>query len=271
MFEILIVLGIALFSFACRSFEHPFVRRLGGLGVLVTTFLIAFFLTGQLTAGALAVLAWFLLPWLEILTRIRRLRLPLDKKLQRKPPPSNHRFPDLAQITEEVENQGFEYVEDTGWDWDGVDQFFRLFYHPGRKEEAAICLSEQGPMAFSYLSISSRTRDGRTWRTWNYPFSYTMKLAPELHMNRFLTAHSFADLLEEHQAFLDRNEVGDREVVEEQPQEISGAIQEEIRSQINHNLNTGLIAVSGNGTFRYSWRGLFFLWTQFVKDMVKLS
>jgi hypothetical protein len=47
-------------------------------------------------------------------------------------------------------------------------------------------------------------------------------------------------------------------------------MEQEVRGQIDHNLSRGIIRESGAGMFRYSWRGLFFLWTQVLKDMVKL-
>lgn len=271
MFELFIVLGVGVFAFALRSFENHWVRRLGGLAVLATSFLIGYFLTGSITVGFIGVATWFLLPWLEILTRIRRMRLPIDKRLRKRTPPSNRRFPDLAEVTEEIEELGFEYVEDTGWNWEGIDQFFRIFYDPETRTEVAVCLNEQGPVAFTYLAISSRTRDGKTWRTWNYPFSYTMMLAPNLMMNRFLSAHTFRDLVEQHRSFLLKNKIGDAELVTEDPDEIPEQMENEVRRQIDHNLDRGLIALSGEGTFRYSWRGLFFLWRQFVVDMVKFS
>lgn len=271
MFELLIVLGAGALSFGLRTFDHLLLRRLGGIGVLATSFLAGYFLSGSIALGLLCASAWFLLPWLEILCRIRNMRLPLDKRLRKRTPPAANRFPDLNDVTEEIEHEGFEYVEDAGWNWEGIDQFFRIFYHSDTKTEVAVCLNEQGPFAFTYLAISSRTRDGKTWRTWNYPFSYTMMLAPNLIMNRFLTAHSFHDLMEQHEVFLEKNKVGPGELVSREPEEIQEQMQDEIRTQIDHNLDCGLIALSGEGTFRYSWRGLFFLWRQFVKDMVKFS
>lgn len=271
MFELFIVLGAGLFSLALRTFDRPWLRRAGGIGVLATSFLIGYFVSGRVAVGFLAVASWFLLPWLEILTRIRHMRLPLDKKLSKRPPPPKSRFPDLPEVTAQIEGEGFEYVEDAGWQWEGVDQFFRIFYHPESRTEVAICLNEQGPVAFSYLAISSRARDGRTWRTWNYPFSYTMKLAPNLEMNRAPSADSFGELMVEHRAFLERNHVAADHLLPEVPEEIPEQMQNEIRRQIDHNLDHGLIALSGNGTFRYSWRGLLFLWRQFVVDMIKFS
>ena len=43
-----------------------------------------------------------------------------------------------------------------------------------------------------------------------------------------------------------------------------------MRQQVEHNLNAGIIRMTGNGHFMYSARGLFFLWGQFVKDMIRL-
>ena len=36
-------------------------------------------------------------------------------------------------------------------------------------------------------------------------------------------------------------------------------------------MHRGIIEPAGEGLFRYSARGMFFLWTQLVKDMVKLG
>jgi hypothetical protein len=272
MFEFLLILGIAVLAFALRSSTHHWVRKGGALCILSASFLAGYFLSnGRLWCGALAAASWFFIPWIEIIFRIRRLRLPLKKKIRHKAPPSRDRFPDLYDVTEEVEDEGFEYVDDAGWEWDDTTQFFRLFYHSDSRTEVAICLSEQGPVAFTYVSLSSRTRDGRILRTWNYPFSYTMELSPNLKMNRALAADSFRELLSNHHDFLTKQEISAKELAEDDSEHIHEQLQREIERQINHNLDRGIITLSGDGTFRYSWRGLFFLWRQFVKDMIKLS
>jgi len=43
-----------------------------------------------------------------------------------------------------------------------------------------------------------------------------------------------------------------------------------MRKQVEHNLSTGIIRLTGDGNFKYSKRGLLFLWMQFVKDMIRL-
>jgi hypothetical protein len=272
MFEFLLILGVAVLAFALRTSNHHWVRRAGGLCILAASFLAGYFLSnGRIWAGLLVATLWFFIPWFEIIFRIRGLRLPLDKKIRHKAPPSRDRFPDLHEVTDEVEDEGFEYVDDAGWEWNDTTQFFRLFYHSGSRTEVAICLSEQGPVAFTYVSLSSRTRDGRILRTWNYPFSYTMEISPNLKMNRALTADSFHELLARHQDFLAKQKISATELTEDHTDHIHDQLQREVERQINHNLDRGIITLSGDGTFKYSWRGLFFLWRQFVKDMIKLS
>ena len=54
------------------------------------------------------------------------------------------------------------------------------------------------------------------------------------------------------------------------PDDAEEDIEREMRGQIDHNLAKGIIRLTGDGHFRYSARGLLFLWKQFIKDMVRL-
>ena len=54
------------------------------------------------------------------------------------------------------------------------------------------------------------------------------------------------------------------------PDDVVNEIEGEMRSQIDHNLAKGIIQLTGDGHFRYSFRGLFFLWRQIIKDLVRL-
>lgn len=269
--QFLILAAVLVAAIGLRTFAHPVIRKAGALAFLVASYLLGYFLTGSHLAGIAVMLMWFLLPLVEILTRIRQLRLPMEKQLARRRAPSAEEFPDLRQFTADIEEEGFEHVEDAGWEWDGLRQFYRLFYHPEHRAQAAICLNVQQHMSFAFLSLTSRVDEGRIYRTWNFPFSYTMKIAPEVHLNLMRNAESFAQLWQEHRSFLERESIAVGELQEMGEDDIEAHIEQETRRQIEHNLDRGLIAESGESTFRYSWRGLFFLWTQFVKDMVKLS
>lgn len=273
MTQFLIVLGVVVLAFGLRSFSHPWLRKGGAIAILVASYLAAYFISGSHVAGVAGALMWFLLPWVELLTRIRKLRLPIRKELCHQSPPNSHRFPHLSDFTEEIEEQGFEHTDDAGWEWDSLKQFFRIFYHPEERIQAAICLNEQHGMAFVFVSLTSRTLDGRVYRTWNFPFSNTLKTAPEVTINRVPNAQSFEELLGEHRDFLERLAVKPGDLVAENPERLPAQIEVETQLQIRHNLETGLIAHDRDDPekVRYSWRGLFFLYGQLVKDMVKLS
>ena len=268
--KFLLLAGLAVLALALRSFSNPVLRKAGILVVLAASYLGAYFLFRQHLAGVAAVLAWFFLPWVELLTRIRRLRLPMETRLEHKAPPSPHRFPTLEAFTEEIEAEGFEYVDDTGWQWDSLEQFFRIFYRAKDRLLAMVCLNEQNEMGFVHLTIWCRDRNGRTWKTSDYPFSDALQSAPGLELNRLEPVEDFADLRQAHEGFLQVHQVGVENRIDEDLDQVYRLLEAEVRGQIHHNLTRGIIRESGEGTFRYSWRGLFFLWAQVLKDMVKL-
>lgn len=267
----LLTLGVAVAGFGLRSFEHPWLRKGGALCFLVASYLAGLALTGRHVVGAVLVVGWFFLPWLEILFRIRPMRMPLDKPMKSAFPPSADRFPQLGEMTAEIEEAGFERVEDMSFEWAGTRQFMRLFHHRGERMQAAISMLEQGTMALAWVSLSSRMPDGRTWTTSNYPFSQTMMVPPETRLRPVLDADSFEGLLGEHRELLWSDGMEIEDMAETEPEAFSELIQRETRRQVDHNLDCGVILLSGEGTFRYSFRGYLFLWRQFLRDMVRLS
>jgi hypothetical protein len=126
LFGLLLTLGVAVLSVALRSYQNSFAQKLGALGVLIASFLAVYFITGNAAWGVAGAASWLFLPWLEILTRIRTLRLPKEKRLRPKNPPSNSLFPALDEISREIENEGFAHVNDAGWDWEDYRQFFQI-------------------------------------------------------------------------------------------------------------------------------------------------
>ena len=95
LFGLFLTLGVAVLSVALRSFQTSFAQKAGAMGILASTFLAVYFVSGSWVAGLGAALAWLFLPWLEILTRIRALRLPKEKALRRKVRPRG--FPDARR------------------------------------------------------------------------------------------------------------------------------------------------------------------------------
>ncbi len=79
---------------------------------------------------------------------------------------------------------------------------FAFFTRKKIAPRPTICLNEQHDLSFYYLRISSRAQDGTIWTTWNYPFSYGLKLTPQFRINRQRPDQSFWQLYHSHKAFL---------------------------------------------------------------------
>ncbi len=270
LFGLFITLGVAVLSVALRSYQTSFAQKAGALGILLSTFLAIYFASGSWLAGLLGALAWLFLPWLEILTRIRALRLPKEKALRPKSPPSSEIFPTLNDITREIENEGFKHVNDAGWDWEDYRQFFRLFYKDEDRAQATICLNEQHDLSFYYLRISSRSRDGIIWTTWNYPLSYGLKLTPAFRINRQRPDQSFWQLYQSHKEFLRTSQIETSVIDPMDDDRIQAEIENDLREQIKHNVAKGVLKLVDDRAVKYSWRGMIYLWCQFLLDLVRL-
>src|SRR5437764_14008818 len=270
LFGVFLIFGVAALSAGLRSFQNTYAQKAGALWILASTFLAFYFIFGSWIWGFVGALAWLFLPWLEILTRIRALRLPKEKQLRPKSPPSSDTFPALSEITREIEDERFIYVSDAGCDWEDYRQFFRLFYREEDRAQAAICLNEQRDFSFYYLRISSRASNSTVWTTWNYPLSYGLKLSPAFRINRQRPDRSFWQLDQSHREFLRRSRVDPADIEPLDEEQIQADIEKDLRDQIAHNIHKGVLKQTATGDVKYSWRGMIYLWCQFLVDLVRL-
>jgi hypothetical protein len=269
--DILLVLGAGVLSTALRTVQIPAVFRIGTFGLVFTSFLAGWLLGGSLMLGVVFASTWFLLPWLEILTRVRKLRLPLNRALEKSPPPPASRFPAFGDLTEELELLGFEHADDVDWSHDDLRQFYRLFYNASQRTAAAICLVEQGSLSFFYMTFTSRDTGGRTLMTWNYPFSYGMHLSPGTVANRVDEDLGIEGLASAHSEFLEKSNAPLESLAERLPEDLRPDFEKDLRLQLEHNIARGILARDGEEFIRYSVRGWFFLWGQFLREFVKFS
>ncbi len=265
------VTGFLILGVALRSCRRRIFRKIGALVYLFTSYLAFYFFFGSHWAGLAAVLLWFLIPWFELLTRVRKLRFPINNKLGCREEPKEEHFPSAVECISQIEEAGFEHVHDSAWAWAGMQQYFRIFWNPEKKQIAAVCLCEQDHVAFAFLTLSSECAARKIHRTTNFPFSPTLKCLPQIHWNHIPCQHDcFERLSSEHDEFLRRSGVEREETRNPDPDLVEEAMEKEMRGQIDYNLEKGIIKLCGDGKFRYSARGLFFLWRQIVKDIVRL-
>jgi len=271
MREFLIVLAFIIVGLALRSCRTLILRKMGALTFLAASFLSFYFLFETIYAGFLGAGLWFFLPWFDLLTRIRQQRIPLKNRLKLHTPPSEDHFPNASRLVREIEEAEFDHVTDSGWDWAGMQQYFRFFWNPEAKSVAAVCLCEQEQVAFAFVTVSSRAPDGRSIHTTNYPFSPTLKHSPEAHWDHLpCERNCFEAIYRDHERHLAKLSIAPESLMVPDPDELLAQIEEEMQRQIDHNVDCGLIKMTGDGHFQYSTKGLFFLWFQSVKDMIRL-
>ncbi len=271
MRETLTVIGLVMLAVALRSARVNLLRKAGALTMLVATYFMVYFLTRNVWLGGVGAATWFFLPWIELLTRVRTMRLPLNNRLRHRNVPNPSFFPNASEAAAAMEEAGFEHVSDCGWEWAGMQQFFRIFWHPEEKAVGAVCLCEQSNVAFSFITITSNDTQGRTWRTTNFPFAPTLQCSPTIRWNHVPCERScFHWILRDHRDYLGQMKILPEQLRMPDPEHLEDAIEQEMKRQVEHNLSAGFIQLTGDGHFRYSTRGLFFLWGQFVKDMIRL-
>src|SRR5947199_8148226 len=118
LFGLFLTLGVAVLSVALRSYQTSLAQKLGALGILIASFLAVYFISGNAGWGVAGGATWLFLPWLEILTGIRTLRLPKEKRLRPKTPPCPKLVPSLHRISRGIETEGLPHVNEAGWDWE---------------------------------------------------------------------------------------------------------------------------------------------------------
>ncbi|WP_411827446.1 hypothetical protein [Luteolibacter sp. AS25] len=271
MRETLIVVGLFVLAMALRSWRKNFARKIGAIVFLFATFAFFYFISGSLLVGILGSSLWFFLPWIELLTHVKKLRMPLNNRLRHRELPNPSFFPNAIEAAAGMEEAGFEHVSDCGWQWSGMQQYFRLFWHPEERAVASVCLCEQNDVAFAFISVTSVDSSGKTWRTTNFPFAPTLRCSPNLKWNHVPCEKScFHQILKDHKEFLARKKVTSNDLMVPDPESLEEGIEAEMKLQVDHNLKTGIIELTEDGHFQYSKRGLMFLWYQFIKDMIRL-
>ena len=271
MKELYTVIAFIIFGFALRSCKTIVLRKLGALVMLTASGLCFYYLFESVLAGILAMATWFFLPWIELLTRIRNQRMPLINKLKQRSSANLNAFPNARQYVSTLESSGFEHISNCGWNLGGVDQLYQLYWNAEKKSVASLCLCEQASATFSYITITSKDIANGVWRTTNFPFSPTLKPSPSVHWNQISCVNEcVVKLLHQHGNFLHKQGFVDDDLSIPDPDHLEQELEHELQRQIDHNLEQGIITPACEDQFRYTIRGLFYLWRQFIRDMIRL-
>src|SRR5947207_14012502 len=110
LFGFFLTFGVAVLSAGLRSFQNSYAQKAGALGILAATFLGVYFITDSWIWGFVGAMRWLFLPWVEILTLIRALRRPKEKRLGPKSARPSETFPALSEITPWTKDAGCLHV-----------------------------------------------------------------------------------------------------------------------------------------------------------------
>jgi len=77
-------------------------------------------------------------------------------------------------------------------------------------------------------------------------------------------------MLYSHELFLYDKGIDTDQLSDEKIKDATQFFEREMRKQIDHNLQSGHIILTGDGNFKYSFKGLCFLWVNILRDMYRL-
>jgi hypothetical protein len=249
MRSLLIIIGLLFLAVALRTARTSWLKKMGAVAFLITTFFIGYFLCDKICVG----------------------RLPMENRLIYKDFPNLAFYPNASETEAAIHQAKFTHATDCAWDWSGMRQHLRLFAASDCRSIASLCLCEQSDVVFSFVSISSLGVDGRLWRTTNYPFATTLKSPDHLTWNSVsCRTICFAKIWKSHCSFLAKNGVTKEQLSHQNLEHLDELLEAELDETIAYNIEKGIIEFAENNSFCYSKKGLFFLWGQFIKDMVRL-
>jgi hypothetical protein len=98
-----------------------------------------------------------------------------------------------------------------------------------------------------------------------------LKIPPTVHLHRVAGDAPFDTLLEGHGDFLRERGVEDSALQAVDPDSVRAAVEQDMETQMQHNIREGLLEPADDGHGRYSWRGMLYLWFQFLRDIFRFS
>jgi hypothetical protein len=95
-------------------------------------------------------------------------------------------------------------------------------------------------------------------------------LSPHFRINRQRPDQSFWQLYQSHKHFLRDNSVDTSLIAPLDEDLMQHEIENDLRDQIAHNIAQGVLTQTVAGEIKYSWRGMVYLWCQFLLDLVRM-
>jgi hypothetical protein len=81
----------------------------------------------------------------------------------------------------------------------------------------------------------------------------------------------FAAVVEGHGSFLVERGMKEESLQAVDPDSVRAAVERDMETQMQHNIREGLLEPADDDHGRYSWRGMLYLWFQFLRDIFRFT
>jgi len=270
--QFLICGALVLAGFFLLQRESGLARKLSLLCFCTASAVGVYFLTHFWWLGLLAAAAWILIPLVELVIVVRRLRVPRSRQLESAAAPRQD-YDELMIISTEVEALGFKQADECRLRQPENEQFYRLFVHEKEPVHASIAYVADKHFGFHFIGFTSLDNTGRLWVTWDYPLTYGLKVPPGVLVFRNLDADNAVELYLSHQEFLELNGVDKNlTAIDRAPEAARARLEKSLQTQLDYNIKEGVLEPEENSpdNLRYSWPGTFYVATQVLRDLVIL-
>jgi hypothetical protein len=90
-------------------------------------------------------------------------------------------------------------------------------------------------------------------------------------LHRVAVEAPFAAVVEGHGSFLVERGVKEESLQAVDPDSVRAAVERDMETQMEHNIREGLLEPADDHHGRYSWRGMLYLWFQFLRDIFRFT
>lgn len=267
----LIIIACLFVAIGLRINKSRVAKKLGALVFLLAMGYLGFALTGGWVGALVSGGIWFLLPLVEIFFKRGKEKYPFTPTpLPSLPEVDESFFPHASSYRAQLEELGFDAIDNLSWHWLEAHQHHRFYWNPELNTIASVCLCELEKIAFTFVIFHSELADGTVLKTTNYPFSSPLLHPPKTHWKHVPCEEKFLpSIYKSHRSLIAEHNTSPCTLMIPDPDEVSEKWTEEYVRRTHFNKTKGLIRVSGKD-FQYTPLGYFHLWLQAVKDMIRL-
>ena len=271
MRDLIIIIALISLAIGLRLSKGRLCKKLGAFVFVISMGYVGYSITHCWIGVVGFAILWALAPFLFIYLKNSKKQYPITPRTLK-----NHSqideafFPHASSYRVQLEDLGFENIDEQSWQWLDAQQHHRFLWHPEYNTIASICLCEQEKIAFCFIIFYSELADGTTIKTTNYPFSSPLVHPPHSHWTHVPCEEKHIPaILKTHRATIQKNNTTPCSVILPDPDSIAEKWCNELKGQAHYNLSKKLIK-SDEEQFTYTIRGYVYLWAQAMKDFVRL-